>query len=59
MCMLSAMRVDQGMGQVAAVSHTEQESHEGSRERLGHLDLENKPRSLGVSARVLREWEWG
>ena len=60
MCMLSAMRVDQGMGQVAAVSHTRQESPESSREELQHLDLENKPRILGVSeCKSLREWTWG
>lgn len=46
--MLSAMRVDQGMGQVAVVSHTEQVSHESSREGLGHLDLGNKTRSLST-----------
>lgn len=48
MHILSAMRVDQGMRQVAVVSHTEQVSHESSREGLGHLDLGNKARSVSM-----------
>lgn len=37
------------MGWVAAVCHTEQASHEGSREGFGHLDLGSKPKSVGTS----------
>lgn len=60
LCVLSSMRLHQGMGQVAAVSHTGQVSHEGSREGLGHLDLGNKSRSLRANVcKSLREWKWG
>lgn len=49
--MLPAMRVDQGVGQEASISHEGQVSHEGFREGLGHLDLGNKP--TGVLEQVI------
>lgn len=59
LCVLSAMRVDQRMGQGKNFA-SGQKSPEGSREELEHLDLENKPRILGVSeCKSLKEWTWG
>lgn len=47
--MRSAMSVDRGIGWETAVSHIEQVSQEGSKEGFGHLDLGNKPGSLGTN----------